>query len=905
MPENGEHECGTGAPNTTRRTFVKATGAATAAASVGAGAATAQQSEGGDDVDEVVEETLEALSLEQKVAQMTQVEINTFDPEATSIPDNFDVDSLGEYFSELGIGSILSGGASPPSFDPQEVVSGSNALQEYNLENADHDVPVLWGVDALHGNTLLAGSTSLPQRINMGATRDVAAIEAAERHTSESVAAMGAHWTFAPTTDLQRDPRWGRFYEGITEDPLLLGEVASARVRALEDQDRVAATVKHFGAYSIPENGNDRAHAQTSMRDLRTDLLPPYDVALDADPKTVMVNSGAVNGKPAHASSWLLETTLRRRFGFDGLILSDYDDFNRLISNHDYVPDFRAAVREGINAGVDMYMIGTTGNAPGPVEFIDTAVSLVEDGEISEARIDEATRRVLELKAELGLFEQPTVDESRISEVVGGAQEVSRQLATESMVLLENDAPTEDGDPALPLSGDETVLVTGPGANPDPDGGLSWMADRTRFLMQHGGWTLGWQGIEEGYPAPEGPRPRQNLLVDELQSELGSDAVIDEPTGFYADPYNPGTSDPNGDFSFDNEDAVRSGASEADAAVVVLGEGPHNEGFGDRNKLELDPAQQAVVDAVTDEAPDTPVIGVILAGSPRGSETLDDLDAVVFAGQPGSDGGRAITDVLVGNANTAGKLAFQWPASVGQVPIHYNAKPPLDQHEPRYAFGHGLSYTDFEYANLSVSPGSVSDPGDAETVTVSVDVENVGDRAGDHIVEAFNTQSFGSVLQPNRRLVGFERVSLDAGESTTVEIEASLRALEVIGGDVPATGPKVIEAGDYELRVGDLTTTLTIGETGSVSGRGQLVSIHDVNGDGQFDARDVRELMELAREEGDLGNGRGRGRDDDDDSDRDDDEGRGRGNDGNNGRGNGSDGNNGRGNGSDDEDGDR
>jgi len=885
MPSNGNRKCGSEQPNASRRTFMKATGTATATAALGTGAGVGAEDDdrGGwdDDTPEIVDETLGSLTLRQKVAQMTQVEINTFDPSASSIPDNFDVDTLGEYFSELGIGSILSGGASPPSFDPQTVVSGINDLQQYNLDNADHEIPFLWGVDAVHGNPLLSGATSLPQRINMGATRDIETIEAAERHTSEAVAAMGAHWTFAPTTDLQRDPRWGRFFEGISEDPMLLGEVSNARVQGLEDQDRVAATVKHFGAYSVPENGNDRAHADASMRDLRTDLLPPYDVALDADPRTVMVNSGAVNGKPAHASSWLLETVLRRRFGFDGLILSDYDDFNRLITNHDYVPDFQAAVREGINAGVDMYMIGTTGSAPGPVEFIETTVSLIEDGEIAEERIDEAVRRVLELKAELGLFEQPTVDESTVSDVVGGAQDLSRQLATESLVLLENDAPTDSADPALPLSGDEQLLVTGPGTGP---ASVGWLPEDTGFLMQHGGWTLGWQGIQEGYPSADGPRPRQSRLHEVLADELGSSNVTYEPTGFYADPYNPGTSDANGDFTFTDqeEQAVRSGASDADAVVVVLGEGPHNEGFGDRNRLALDPAQQALVDAVDDEAPDTPVIGVILAGSPRGNETLDDLDAVLFAGQPGSDGGRAIADVLLGEANPSGKLAFQWPQSVGQVPIHYNAKPPLDGHEPRYPFGHGLSYTDFEYSNLSVSPDSVDDPGRRETVTVSVDVENVGDRAGDHVVEVFNTQSFGSVIQPNRRLLGFERVSLSAGESTTVEIEASLRALEVIGGDVPATSAKVVEPAEYELSIGDLTTTLTVGQAGSISGRGQLVSIHDVNGDGQFDAHDVQTLMKLAREEGDgrgNGNGRGRGNDDwDDDGHGNDGRGNGRGN---------------------------
>ncbi len=788
--------------NTSRRTFLKATGAATATAGVGTGtvSATAEEEEETD-----IDALLEGLTLKQKVGQMTQVDVNTFDPESDEIPDEFGVETLGKYFSELELGSIISGGASPPTFDPRETVEGINALQEYNLDNAEHDIPFLWGVDALHGNTLLAGSTSFPQRINMGATRNVDLIEDAARHTADSAAAMGAHWTFAPTTDLQRDPRWGRFYEGITEDPTYLGEVSKARVRGLESNDRLCSTVKHFGAYSIPENGNDRAHARTSMRDLRTNLLPPYRTALEAEPRTVMVNSGAINGKPAHASEWLLTQMLRERYGFDGVVVSDYDDFYRMLSNHDYTDSFRRAVKEGLNAGVDMYMIGNGGEAPGPVEFIETTVSLVEDGEVSMDCIDESVRRILELKEELGLFEAPTVDESRIDSVLGGGKAESERLAEESMVLLKN----ED---ALPLSGSEDVLLTGPGYDPDLD-------LENRFLMRHGGWTLGWQGIEEGAPSEGGPRPRGETVLNAMEDAFDGE-LTHVPTDFRAQPYNNETSDANGDFDFtDGQEAdVREAAGSADAVVVVLGEGPHNEGFGDRDELALDPAQQELVAAIEDEAPDTPVVGVVLAGSPRGtSETFDSLDALVFAGQPGSDGGHAVAETLLGENNPSGKLAFNWPESVGKVPNNYDAYPPLDDQEPLYAFGHGLSYTDFEYANLSVSPRSVSNPASTSTVTVSVGVENTGDEAGEHVVEVYNTQSFGSVLQPNRRLLGYERVALEAGESTTVELEADLSALEVVPGDVPGILPKVVEPGEYELTVGEETSTLTVETAASIT----------------------------------------------------------------------------------------
>jgi len=856
MPRDDDGHDEASKADASRRTFMKATGAATATAAIGAGEAAA----GGDDDAGDVDELLESLSLEQKAAQMTQVAIGTFDPDSDSIPDSFGVDTLGEYFSEIGVGSILSGGAAPPSFDAQTVVEGINDLQAYNLEHADHGIPFLYGVDATHGNVLLEGATSLPQRLNMGSTRDPELVEAAERHTSDATAAMGAHWTFAPTTDLQRDPRWGRFFEGISEDPKLEGDVSRARARALEDDDRMTACVKHFGAYSIPNNGNDRAPASTSMRDLRTNLFPPYQEALESEPGTVMVNSGAVNGKPAHASHWLLTEVLRERYGYEGLILSDWDDINRLITNHDYAPDFRTATKETINAGVDMYMIGNGGNSPGPVQFIDTVVSLVEDGEIPMERIDEAVRKVLELKVDLGLFEEPTVDESRIGGVLGGAQDASEQLAKESMVLLEND------DGTLPLSGDEDVLLTGPGV--DGNG------NDTRALMQHGGWSLGWQG-----PSAGGPYPRQNLLVDELESRV--DDLTHVPTTYENSTWWAGQgdgqnqqSDENGNFEFTDEQEadVRSAAPDADAVVVVIGEGCHNEGFGDRDELVLDEAQQELVDVVDEETDDdTPVVGVMLAGSPRGdSETFDQLDALLFAGEPGSDGGVAVAETLVGEYNPSGKLAFSWPRNpgtpVGTVPMPYNRYPPTStgatDNTPLYEFGHGLSYTDFEYSNLSVTPSSVKDPAKAETVRVSVDVENTGGMAGEHVVEVFNTQSYGSVLQPLRRLLGYERVHLDAGETKTVEIEADLSALEVVPGDVPAIQAKIVEPGDYELTVGDLTTTMTIKSAGSITGNGPLVSLYDTDDDGHITGKDIRELLGNIWNDDDRGQGKKKGHDD-------------------------------------------
>ncbi|AEH38667.1 glycoside hydrolase family 3 protein [Halopiger xanaduensis] len=822
-----------------RRTFMKATGAATAASAVGLGADSAAADAGAGGDRHSIDRLLEEMTLEQKVGQMTQVAIDDlgegFGPE-TAFNDHDEPATVGELFTELHVGSILNGGASGPTFDGEEFVAGLNRLQQYNVTNNGTGIPFVWGGDALHGNTLLDGCTSFPQRLNMGMTRDIDLVEAAATHTGAEIAAMGGHWIFGPTVDLLRDMRWGRFFEGHSEDSMLLGEMGKARARGFERNGRVAATVKHFAGYGTPNTGKDRAHVRTSMRDLRTRQLPAYERALE-EAKTVMVNSGAVNGKPAHASSWLLIQVLRKRFEFDGVVLSDWDDFYRLISNHEYLPDteegWREAVKQGIAAGVDMHMCG---GEVAPTDFIDTVIDLVESGELSEERIDVSVRRILELKLELGLFEQPTVPEDRIDEFVGGAQSVSEQLAKESLVLLKNE------DDALPLEGSERVLLTGPGIE---DG------TPNRFLMQHGGWTLGWQGIEDGDLTEDGPRPRQNTIEDGLAARLG-DRLTHVPTEFRAAPYESIFENfDNGFFDVTDEQAaaIQNAAPASDAVVIVLGEGPHNEGFGDRDKMRFPEAQRQLVELVDElTGDDVPLVGVILAGSPRGTaETFDHLDAVLFAGQPGSDTGVAVADTLFGDYNPSGKLSFTWEGNVGHVPQFYDDYPPrqsvgAEDQLVQFEFGHGLSYTDWEYSDLSLSPATVDDPASTPTVTAQVTVHNTGDAAGDHIVEVYNTESYGSVLQPHRRLMGFERVHVDAGDSETVTIELDLSTLEVVPGDVPGHQAKVVEPGEYEVAVGEATATLSIERTGHITDPEPMPGRYDINNDGEEDIDDVMAL---------------------------------------------------------------
>lgn len=814
----------------------------------------------------MIDSILEEMSTAEKAGQMIQPVVNSFETDAESTHEG--VDTVGTLLSEVAPGSLLSGGSAPPSFDPETLAEGVNDLQEYAVENTSHGVPFFYGIDAVHGANYLDGATVLPQRHNMGATRDPEAIEAAEEHTAEVLAATNCHETFAPTLELQRDPRWGRYFEGISEDPKLLTDVSAARTRALESNDRVTSTVKHFAGYEVPHNGNDRAAANTSMRDLRETLLPPFEVAIDEGPGMIMVNSGSVNGVPAHASHWLLTEVLRGEYGFDGVVLSDWNDLFRMIDIHEYFPDTdsgrRGAVRAAIEAGVDMVMMGPGGLTP--PEFVSHVEQLVASGEVPEGRIDRSVRRVLELKRDLGLFDDPYVDPSETASLVGNEESMAAatDLARESMVLMKNEPAADGGDPVLPLSADADLLVTGPGINPDT--GIE-----NRILMQHGGWTLGWQGIEGGGLSEGGPRPAGSTAIEEL-TEAVSGSVTHVPTDFVRSDW--WSADgltaherSTGAYGFtdDQRSDVESAAADADAVVVVIGEAPHNEGFGDREHLRLPEVQREIVRTVAESAgDDTPVVGVEYAGSPRGSEeSFRHLDALLYAGQPGSGGGVAVAETLLGENNPSGRLGFSWPEAVGGGPVHHNAWPG-NLAETLYPYGHGLSYADFEYSNVSVSPGAVRTPGERE-VTLTVDVENVGDAAGEHVVEVYNTQSYGSVMHRDTRVVGYERVQLDAGETSTVEVPLDLSALEVVTGDVPALGSKLVEAGEYELTLdldSDETAMLSVENAASV-GRGRGIGGRFDSGDGGNDeGADRGNSGSNGRSDGESDSGDGDGSDD-------------------------------------------
>ncbi len=427
-----------------------------------------------------------------------------------------------------------------------------------------------------------------------------------------------------------------------------------------------------------------------------------------------------------------------------------------------------------------MYMVPAGGIESDTVDTYQRNLrELVESGEVPMERIDDAVTNILAFKETVGLFDDPYADPKKAAEVVGGERDLARQIATDSMTLLQNDG-------TLPFDSDVgTVLVTGPSG------------DDVANMM--GGWTLGWQGVGDTLPPAVTP-------LDGIEDAVSaSTQVVHEPTGLH---------------TFDNEAAVRDAASRADAVVAVLGEGPYAEEKGDTDTLELPDAQRQLVRTL--ESVGTPYAGVIFAGRPRGTDVFDRLPAAVMGYLPGTAGGRAVADVVFGSANPGGRLPFTWPSDTGQLLNVHDAYPPSRFHsgqdpepptsvqEPLFPLGHGLSYTEFEYADLQVNPSTLPDAAASDRVDVSVRVANTGDRSGDHVVPVYGGRQRGPIPVPKQEVLGFDRVSLGPGESKRVRVTASLAPLATVPGDVFSRGELQVVSGEYSVSVGDMEAELTV-----------------------------------------------------------------------------------------------
>jgi len=737
-----------------------------------------------------VNKLLAQMTLPEKIGQMVQIEVTqvTDTSNTCTSQGGFNLPNPvceQKIFVDNNVGSILAGGTDIPvdttghggtGNTGQDWANMYNTMQSFAMQHSRLHIPVIFGVDAVHGFGHPWQAPLFPQSIGMGATWDPSAAQAGGAVTGNALAATGWNWDFAPVQDLSRDNRWGRTYETWAEEPALSAAMGGANVTGLQSVGGgnslgVTATVKHFAGYSESINGHDRVQADLPIRYLQDTFLPSYAGAIDAGAGTVMVDSGSVNGIPATASHYLLTTLLRDRLGFKGVVISDFGDVPALANTYHIAPDLAGAAALAINAGVDVTML------PFNADQWQAAVQQdVNNGSIKMKTINDAVSRILTLKFDLGLFDHPVVDASKANAAVEAGRDKTLQAARESITLLRNE------NNALPLSPTAKIVVTGPNAD--------------NMVGQVGGWSVSWQGPFTSHhvccEGPPGQIPPGTTVLKGLQA-----------------------GDPNVTFAPDQASAVAA-AAKADAVVVAVGEQAYAEGLGDNPAPQLTPDQKALVAAL--EATGKPVIVVVLAGRPLGLGPAEQANAILMAYQGSTEAGQAVADAIFGTINPSGKLPVTWPSDAAAPDGDFNSGAPsplgdqpkfFDQlpgtnfgqgsgYNPLYPFAFGLSYTTFATSGLSAT-SSVSSDG---TVTATFTVQNTGTRAGTDIVPVYVHQPVSLVVVPNQRLAAFTRVTLNPGESKTVKVSFPVSVLAVTPGDIEADSPPAVELGAYQVQLG-------------------------------------------------------------------------------------------------------
>ena len=644
--------------------------------------------------------------------------------------------------------------------DPEE----ANQLQEYARESR-LAIPLIIGIDAIHGNGLVRGSTIYPAPLSMASTWNTDLVRQAAQETALEMRVNGSHWAFSPNIDIARDARWGRVGETFGEDPYLVSEMGVAIINGLQQGDfkgdnKVLANAKHFVAGSDPVNGLNLSPMDVSMRSLRQDYFPPFKRAVDEGVFTFMAAHNEINGVPAHSNKFLFTDILRNEWGFEGFVVSDWLDIERLKTMHRVAPTQKEAVFQSVDAGLDMHMHGP--------RFLEPLIELVNEGRITENRIDEAVYPILLAKFRLGLFEKAQVDLSLASEIMFNEshQKTALELARQGIVLLKND------DNILPLKSDQKIFITGPNAN-------------NHTIM--GDWVF------------EQPEENITTVVEGLKK------IIDPSLISYFD-----IGDQVKEIS--RKDIILAGkkAKNADVAIVVVGENPlrydrKGKTSGEnvaRSSINLFGEQLALVQSIKESG--TPTIVIYINGRPLSEPWINDnVDALIEGWEPGALGGLALAEIIFGKVNPSGKLPITIPNSVGHIQTIYNHKPSAyvrkyvdsDSTRPWFVFGDGLSYTKFNYGPIKLSKSKIEKN---ETFTASIKVKNVGARSGDEIVQLYIRDKFSLVTRPMKELKSFKRISLEAGESTIVKFEVTPDMLSYYDLDMNW----IAEPGDYVIMLG-------------------------------------------------------------------------------------------------------
>ena len=719
------------------------------------------------DMDRFIDQLMKKMTLEEKIGQLNLPvtgEITTGQAKSSDVAKRIRNGEVGGLFNLKGVERI-------------------REVQRQAVEESRLGIPLLFGMDVIHGY-----ETIFPIPLGLSCTWDMKAIEESARIAAVEASADGISWTFSPMVDVSRDPRWGRVSEGNGEDPFLGAAIARAMIRGYQGKDmsrndEIMACVKHFALYGASEAGRDYNTVDMSRQRMFNEYMLPYQAAVEAGVGSVMASFNEVDGVPATGSKWLMTDVLRKQWGFDGFVVTDYTGINEMIDHG--MGDQQTVAALALNAGVDMDMVSDA--------FSGTLKKSVEEGKVSAAAIDAACRRILEAKYKLGLFDNPykycDVNRPKKQIFTKEHRAIARKTASESFVLLKNEG-------VLPLSKKGTIAVVGPLAN-------------TRSNMP-GTWSVAAvldnaPSLVEGLREVVGDRAK---VVTAKGSNLIGDADYEKRATMFG-------RELHRDNRTDREllDEALKVAAGADVIVAALGESSEMSGeSSSRTNLEMPDVQRALLQELLKTG--KPVVLVLFTGRPLVLTWEEEhVPAILNVWFGGSEAAYAISDVLFGDVNPSGKLTATFPQNVGQIPLFYNHKNtgrPLQEgrwfekfrsnyldvsNEPLYPFGYGLSYTTFAYSDIHLSSTEMSADGE---LTATVTVTNTGSRDGAEVVQLYIRDLVGSVTRPVKELKGFEKIFLKAGESRKVSFSITPELLKFYNYDLQF----VCEPGDFDVMIG-------------------------------------------------------------------------------------------------------
>jgi beta-glucosidase len=719
---------------------------------------------GATEIDKQVAAWLSQMTLEEKAGQMTNISLMAIAKgEFWMRRDTVELDTakMRELLAVHHIGSVQNLGTYP--FTPAEWRVYIQEVQDFIDKNTRLKIPVLYSIDAVHGANYTAGSVLFPHQINMGASFCRETTEKIAAQTAYELKASGIPLNYSPVLDVARSAYWGRFFETFGEDTYLVSQLGEAYVKGhqgenVADFDKAAVCLKHFWGYGHAATGRDRTPVYLTENYLRQIHLPPFEKAVAAGAKSVMLNSGAVNGIPSHADYRLITEILKEELGFKGFVISDWEDVVNLHKVHQVAVDEREAVKLAVNAGLDMCM------DPYDASFAIHLVDLVNSGEVTMSRVNDAVSRILRVKLELGLFETLMQPAEKYPDFASQeAVDLALTGALESITLLKNE------ENILPIQSDETLLITGYASN--------------SINVLNGAWSRTWSGQDTTF------NDKEKLSIVEAFRANGNKVLFAQGTLY--------------NEKIDIEKAVAL-AKKSDKIVVCIGEEPATEKPSDIEDLHYPRAQLELVEALAKTG--KPIVLVLVQARPRLITPVEPLvHGLVNAYLPGNEGGVALAKLLTGQENFSGKLPYSFPKFTGEIlPYNHTKADSRDKgfgfegFNPLFEFGFGLSYTAFQYKNLSINKQEFLL---GEPILVSVEVTNLGTRTGKESLLFFLSDLFASEVPAVKNLVYFQKIELQAGETKTVEFELDNTALSFVNKQ----NHRIIEPGEFSLEVGSLT----------------------------------------------------------------------------------------------------